>query len=1420
MKGDFSRQTFARKNHYSSVRMQQGRVQLDADWNEQADIVTHRSVTAKRDLIGPCGGPLHDAAFKVRPIPVRVVGPPIDILPLPTDEAAEREAREREAKAREAAGREAESASGRPVVRLPDEKAADEKAADEKATDERAAVVNQRGGVPIRLPRPGVTNQGDFFLGAGRYYVSGILCENEQEVRFSTQPDLPEATTLGDAPYDAEALYLLYLDVWQRHLTALDDPRIRETALGGPDTATRTKTVWQAKLWKVPGKAGIVCPDVFAAFMQAEAGRNKGLVNASSVPEDTGSNPCIVPPSAGYRGLENLLYRVEIHAGGPAADVSTKTGSVAVTSFSNTQRNQLDVASGLTLKAGDAVELYAAKSGSDPMAGSLYFVNAVKGQTLTLSSDIQGLEMSQQPRLRPASATFKWSRHNGTVVTKVENVSTEDNKQITVQSLGPDDDLGFSDGDWVELTDDVTELHGRPGQLTQIVSADTASLTVVLKDAPTVSVSRNAKMRRWDGLGPVRMNPSSDDENWVGLENGLRIQFPPTGADGSKPGAYATGDYWLIPTRTATADRESGQIEWPLDAAGSPQEQPPAGIEHHYCPLALLEWDRARGVTVVGDCRRLFPPVTELTTLHYVSGTGQEATPVLAPPAQSLVELLHPLMVGVSNGGAPVAGARVVFEVVEGEINPAGPEGESEFPNGRLSAVPGGSALVISNTKIEVRTGEDGLASCRWELSTGRWNQQVVATLLGDDGRTPVHLPVRFNANLSIAREVAYKPGKCDKLAGFKNVQDALDELCRLVGLVDEPGIHVVDVEFGAVARRVIDIRNPGDGGAILPGGRGGRSEIELTRPSGDKIGNDFDLACDVLAGGLRVTCDREIFPGSVKNRPTCFVTLELPFPFGASDKAAWGVQPDEKAFFGYQSIVLDGKPEANGKVITWSPSSFTANWLRGTLTNLFGKLDAKVEGSRRPGRILGRLTLKGNFIWSLTDPKLYLDGDLFGVAEADGVITGARAPSGDGKRGGDLELWFWLVQFGLTLEKEEVNVGETTAGTVSLSGPAPQGGTTVTLSVSDPGVAELSRTTVKFAEGEVDAGFEVTGVKQGQVSIFAHHAGGRREVALSVVVEPPPRIEAVTIHRWQLTPGNQVLAQMNPATGLPPELTLTVPQLASPNAIEVKFTDDAPVNPATVTNKTFVVLTAATQKLLPGSITPVAGSNAVMWKADQPLPAGDYRVTFVGDRSDDVPTPISSTKGRLLDGDPTQLPSGDGQDCGNFLFGLRVLPPPVAAALLKVKRVRVLLRDGPAETVFFDTNAKPFAATITLEQGKRPNVIEFEFAGGPAVQASVKDGQTLLVRRMGAAGAPAFQLQQGALSWPSPSLLRWTRAQLLAAGTYSVALLGGTDPVLGGTTTDNVKAADGRTLDGEPKQLPSGNNAEGGTFFFTLQIT
>src|SRR6476659_303987 len=65
MKGDFSRHTFDRSRHYSGVLMQQGRVQLDADWNEQGDIDRYLFETEGADVVGGCGAPIGNAGFQI-----------------------------------------------------------------------------------------------------------------------------------------------------------------------------------------------------------------------------------------------------------------------------------------------------------------------------------------------------------------------------------------------------------------------------------------------------------------------------------------------------------------------------------------------------------------------------------------------------------------------------------------------------------------------------------------------------------------------------------------------------------------------------------------------------------------------------------------------------------------------------------------------------------------------------------------------------------------------------------------------------------------------------------------------------------------------------------------------------------------------------------------------------------------------------------------------------------------------------------------------------------------------------------------------------------------------------------------------------------------------------------------------------------
>ena len=110
MKGDFSRDTYNKLKHYSRVLMQQGRVQLDADWNEQAAILLHYMRTLAADLLGPFSGPAGAYGFEIRKV---------------------------------------------------------------KESD-------------------------DLLIGAGRYYVDGLLCENEEEgMLYSKQDDFPNSNFSG-----------------------------------------------------------------------------------------------------------------------------------------------------------------------------------------------------------------------------------------------------------------------------------------------------------------------------------------------------------------------------------------------------------------------------------------------------------------------------------------------------------------------------------------------------------------------------------------------------------------------------------------------------------------------------------------------------------------------------------------------------------------------------------------------------------------------------------------------------------------------------------------------------------------------------------------------------------------------------------------------------------------------------------------------------------------------------------------------------------------------------------------------------------------------------------------------------------------------------------------------------------------------
>ena len=107
-------------------------------------------------------------------------------------------------------------------------------------------------------PNPNVsaTAPGDFLIGGGtgrlgRAYVEGVACQLDAPATYLTQPDLPIPPIA--MPTDGSDLNaVVYLEVWDRLITVLEDADIREVVLAGPDTTTRIKTIAQVRVAVVP----------------------------------------------------------------------------------------------------------------------------------------------------------------------------------------------------------------------------------------------------------------------------------------------------------------------------------------------------------------------------------------------------------------------------------------------------------------------------------------------------------------------------------------------------------------------------------------------------------------------------------------------------------------------------------------------------------------------------------------------------------------------------------------------------------------------------------------------------------------------------------------------------------------------------------------------------------------------------------------------------------------------------------------------------------------------------------------------------------------------------------------------------------------------------------------------------------------
>jgi len=400
---------------------------------------------------------------------------------------------------------------------------------------------------------------GTIQIGKGRLYVDGLLAENHGA--RSTDPakklfdplmaevSFADPVAYGEQPYlfggqppifpappalPTAGRHLVYLDVWEREVTHLERPGLVEVAVG-VETSSRKKTVWQVRvLDSDAGAAACASPDEDVPGWSALIAPSTGRLTTGTFDVPPEQDPCELPPTGGYRGLENQTYRVEIHDPG-------------------------------------------------------------------------------QPG---GTATFKWSRENASVGSRVASMASS--SELELQTLGRDDVLRFNTGDWVEITDDVREFSRRCGEMRQITVNEAARRVTFAPALPPEMIpatfpnadfprDRNLRVRRWDQkhevlrVGPGGTTPVFQDLDagttgvinaptagtTLLLENGITVSFASTGSKG-----FRAGDYWVFAARTADASVEMLENE------------PPRGIHHHYERLAI--WDVGAGT--VTDCRHPWPP--------------------------------------------------------------------------------------------------------------------------------------------------------------------------------------------------------------------------------------------------------------------------------------------------------------------------------------------------------------------------------------------------------------------------------------------------------------------------------------------------------------------------------------------------------------------------------------------------------------------------------------------------------------------------------------------------------------------------------------------------------------------------------------------------------------------------------------------
>jgi len=134
----------------------------------------------------------------------------------------------------------------------------------------------------FQLDQPSIEN-------AGRLYVAGLPCIQIKDELYSQQAD-PNDPPLAPPAAGVTRKDEVYLDVWTEPVTYVQDPEVREIALGGPDTSTRLGVRHRVRV--------------------AQGGQ---------VPKGNGIGQGTLATEGTYTAQANRLYRVQIDTAGNIA---------------------------------------------------------------------------------------------------------------------------------------------------------------------------------------------------------------------------------------------------------------------------------------------------------------------------------------------------------------------------------------------------------------------------------------------------------------------------------------------------------------------------------------------------------------------------------------------------------------------------------------------------------------------------------------------------------------------------------------------------------------------------------------------------------------------------------------------------------------------------------------------------------------------------------------------------------------------------------------------------------------------------------------------------------------------------------------------------------------------------------------------